>query len=56
MNKMSKMSVKDIKNRISFLNLIIKYSSSKGLNKLNFELLEKLKDSLTVLEMKKNQI
>lgn len=54
MKKLSKMSVEEIKNRIGFLNLLIKNSNSKGLNKINCQLLEKLKDALSVLELKKN--
>lgn len=52
--KLSKLSVEEIKNKISFLNLLIRNSSSKGLNKMHLQLLEKLKDALSVLDQKKN--
>lgn len=52
--KLSKLSVPEIKKKISFLMLLIRNSSSKGLNKIHCQFLEKLKDMLSVLELKKN--
>lgn len=54
-NKLSKMTEKEIMNRMNFMLQLLKYSESKGIKKLNIEYLEKLKNMLSVLEMKKNR-
>ena len=48
-----KLSESEILNRINFILLLLKYSKSRGLTKLNIEHLEKLKEILSVLKRKK---
>ena len=53
--KLKKMSEAEIKNRISFILQLLKSSKSKGLARLNIEYLEKLKDVLSVIILKKQK-
>ena len=53
--KIKKMTKTEIMKRMNFILLLIKYSKSKGLNKLNIEYLEKLKHILSVLMAKKRR-
>ena len=48
-----KLSESEILNRINFILLLLKYSKTRGLTKLNIEHLEKLKEILSVLKLKK---
>jgi len=52
-SKLGKMTEQEIMNRMNFVLQLLKYSKSKGINKLNIDYLEKLKNMLSVLEMKK---
>ena len=49
------LSESEIMNRINFILLLLKYSKSRGLTKLNIEYLEKLKEILSVLKLKKTK-
>lgn len=55
MRKLQKLSEKEIRNRISFILQLLKSSKSKGLAKLNIEYLEKLKEILTLMILKKQK-
>ena len=54
-SKLSKMNEAEIMNRMNFMLQLLKVSESKGIKKLNIEYLEKLKNMLTVLEMRKSK-
>jgi len=49
------LSEAEILNRINFTLQLLKYSKSRGLNRLNIEYLEKLKEILSILKLKKLQ-
>ena len=49
------LSEAEILNRINFTLQLLKYSKSRGLNRLNIEHLEKLKEILSILKLKKLQ-
>jgi len=53
--KLQKLSESEIRNRISFILQLLNYSKSKGLVKLNIEYLEKLKEILTLIILKKQK-
>lgn len=53
--KLKKMSETEVRNRIAFILQLLKSSKSKGLVKLNIEYLEKLKEVLAMMILKKQR-
>jgi len=54
-NSLNNLSETEILNRINFTLQLLKYSKSRGLNRLNIEHLEKLKEILWILNLKKSK-